>query len=87
MYHAGTLAQFNTWHNTAMTAEGITPEGKVGFCNGKAAPEAQKTIAYSSPFIDPKYPDKCMWLYGKYKDSKYLAAASVPDSWQPDYVA
>lgn len=87
MYHLGTLAEFNTWHETAMAAEGITPEGKIGFINGEPAPTAQRTIAYSAPYKNPNKEDEYMWLYGKYKSPSMYSYAAIPDSWLPDYVA
>ena len=87
MYHRGTLSQFNSWHATAMAAEGIPPEGKVGYINGEPAPTAQRTVAYSAAIQNPDKSDEYCWLYGKYRAGNINCVNSIPESWLPDYVA
>ena len=53
MYVTGTMQDFETWHTIAKIAEGIPPEGRVGFVNGKPAPQNQRTIAVSDPVKHP----------------------------------
>ena len=67
-YHRGTFAEFNTWHNAAMLAEGITEEGRVGFINGIPAPDSQRTTAYSESYLHPTNEDDYVWTYGSHID-------------------
>jgi hypothetical protein len=67
VYNRGTLAQFNSWHNTAMAAENIpNPEGKIGYVNGQPAPDSQRTTAYSQAIQHPLGGDDYIWLCGNY---------------------
>lgn len=84
MYHRGTLAQFNTWHEVAMAAEGITPEGKIGFVDGEPAPQNQRTTAYSSTTQNPDKTDDYVWQYGAYKDSYISSVTTFPENWFPE---
>lgn len=86
MYHRGTLAQFNTWHETANAAEGITPEGKIGFVDGKPAPNNQRTTAYSSAQANPNKVDDYVWLYGAYKSPLISVYTEYPIEFTPGYV-
>jgi len=83
-YHALTLQQFNTWHEAAMQAEGITPEGKVGYINGVPAPDSQRTTAYSIAIPHPTQEDYYLCKFGNYQDSELPAlddAEAVAAGW------
>lgn len=68
-YQRGTIAEFNAWHSLAMVAEEIPPEGRIGMVNGIAAPQNQRTMAYSNAIQNPVGGDDYIWLYGKYIDT------------------
>jgi hypothetical protein len=65
-YHRGTWTEFNSWHEAAKLAEGIPPEGKIGFVNGVPAPDNQRTTEYSSAIAHPVNEDYYIWLFGAY---------------------
>lgn len=68
-YHRGTLEEFNIWHSAAMISDDIpTPNGKIGFVNGKPAPNKQRTVAYSDAILHPSNADDYIWFYGTYVD-------------------
>lgn len=75
MYHRGTLAQFNTWHDSAKLSEGLP---KVGYVNGIPAPQNQQTISYSDATQNPNGSDDYIWLYGAYPDSKLSILITIP---------
>ena len=86
MYHRGTLAQFNTWHNAVMVKEGIPINGKVGFVNGEPAPQNQRTIAYSSVEANPNALNDYVWLYGAYKNNFLSVYTEYPIGFTLGYI-
>lgn len=66
MFMTGTLAEFNTWHDTiAKPGEGITGKGKVGYVGKTPAPYNQLTTAYVAPIKHPIL-DQYAWEHGAY---------------------
>ncbi len=70
MYHKGTLSDFNKWHEAVKVDEGIPPDGRIGFVNGKPAPNNQRTMHYSMPVKHPRDTDSYVWLHGDHADRK-----------------
>lgn len=66
-YHRGTLDEFDVWYNAVKLSENITVDGKVGFVNGVAAPDNQRTTEYSTPIKHPVNQDEYIWQYGGYR--------------------
>ncbi len=62
-YHRGTLAEFNTWHDTVKIAERYP---KVGNVSGVPTPANQQTVAYSDAILHPTNSDDYIWQDGKY---------------------
>lgn len=85
MYHRGTLAQFNTWHQAAMIKEGIPAGGKIGYANGVLSPNTQRTTAYSGAQANPNVADDYVWLYGAYKNSSLSVYTEYPIEFTPGY--
>lgn len=85
-YHRGTLAEFNTWHDTVKTDEGLP---KVGNQNGIPAPQNQQTIAYCDPIPHSVNVDDYIWIDGKYpiEGESMLSLAEVKVlGWFPEEV-
>ena len=87
MYNRGTKAEFDAWHAAAMAAEGITPQGKVGFVDGRPAPENQRTTAYSSALKNPNGSDDYIWPYGAHKMAGKTKYYEIPAEFLEGYVA
>lgn len=68
MYHRGTLAEFNTWHENAKSLAGIPAEGVIGNLDGEPAPHNQRTTAYVNAWQNPDNPDDYVWPYEAYPD-------------------
>lgn len=84
-YHRGTLEEFNVWHDAVKILEEITSEGKIGFVNGVAAPDNQRTVAYSLKIAHPINDNDYIWSYGSYvsgKDSLSLSDVKLA-GWFP----
>lgn len=68
MYHIGTIAQFNDWHDAAKLAENIPPDGKINFRKGRPVLDKGRTTGYS--IAHQSYSDKRLyyWIYEKYQN-------------------
>lgn len=73
MYYTGTLEEFNSWHDEVKIAEGIPPEGKIGYVNGLPAPDNQRTYAYSEATLHPQNVNSYIWAYGDYPDAQKVS--------------
>lgn len=69
-FHRGTLEEFNIWHDAIKISKDISEEGKIGFVNGVAAPENQRTVAYSMLILHPANENDYAWAYGDYPGEK-----------------
>jgi hypothetical protein len=79
MYQRGTLEEFEAWHEIAMEAENIPPEGKVGILNNEPAPDKQRTTVYSESIQHPLGGDDYIWLCGNYCNGDVYTDLEVKD--------